>query len=815
MRPVVPMHPSLPLIATLAGLAMVWNEADAASPAARRIDLAEFATAVRFEGESPATITATPLERGVDGWEVYTLPDGTRAIGLEWDGPRDLAEANIEFRHAIAHRDRIRVQYWSATGEAADAWTEVEDAFHGRWVTARADWWAGDRDVSFAFLAGKPDAPATSTDQPLTIRTRRLRFLCGSDDLPPVRYLRAYGPDQPVEARFSIRFGSDTHPRTSLDAAAVNGFLPGRETAALLKTARLTGYPAELAVLFSPDENGFSRTVVTLRDGSDRTVGFSFLPAEVRRRGTIRVPALEAVVSIDDPSTPEPGSPDAFAASRPTERGEDLRYGGTDHDATPESQISEVISPAAPASRPVGFFFVPDADLMRLAGAWRERVSARPGHAPDALTGCWTAWSLDLFGLHEEARSLIEGLIAGRHEATPQGRYVEAAGFLPRSVGSEAGATAMEHAMLLWIMAQHHAFTADRAWTGRQADSLVAACDWLVWQRHAQAGRPPGAGVDDWCRGMLPPGALVTGGSWHEWVAADAWALRAMCAAADALADLGHPQTGRIAAAAADYRADMLTACREAVIRTPVVCMPDGFFARGMPARYRALRADDAAMLGGLAAAAQLADCGIGTDNPAEWYAAQLGSGPRFLPAAMWTALALAGTGEHASASNLLQHAVRSTTEGGPAGDAQGTESPRRAAEAERWRPAIEEAALLIWTRRALLEERGAAIHILESAPPKWLRPGSRVLLESGATRFGTMRLEVNCTGNGATIRWKRTAAGPATRPAPARIRVHLETFGRLAGLEIDGQAWSPERPVPRFVDLNPTSSEGLIVLRR
>ena len=814
MRPPAFTYPGPMLMTALACLSAGWHRASAAPPVSRRIDLAEFATAVRYEGDSPDRIRATALERGVDGWEVYALPDGTRAIGLEWNNPRDLAEVNIEFRHAIAHRERIRVQYWSATGKPAEASPEVEDAFHGRWVTARAEWWAGDRDVSFAFLRGEPDAPSAATDEPLVIRTRRLRFLCGPDDLPPVRYLRAYGSGDPVEATFAVRFGSDAPGRSSLDVTVVNGVLPGRESSALLKTARITGHPAELTVRFSPDEHGFSRTVVTLRDAADHGVGFSFLPAEVRRRGAITVPALDAVVSATDPGGVAASRPDAVPANRQAGSGEDLRHDGTDQSQPPTSESALAVPPAAPISGPLRFLTVPDPFLMRLATVWPQRVTARPGHRPDTLTRCWTAWSLDLFGFHEQARNLIEGLTAGPEKAVPLGRFIDDEGFLPRNARTGTGATALEHAMLLWLMAQHHAFTADRAWTGRQADSLVAACDWLVRQRRAKTARPLAWDLDDWCRGLLPPGALVTGGSWHERVAADAWALKAMCAAADALADLGHPQTGRIAAAAADYRTDLLAACREAQIRTPVVRMPDGTFARGMPARYRALRLDDDAVLGGLAAAIQLADCGIESDRPADWYEARLGADPPPAPAAMWSALALAGRGKQAPATRLLLDAVRSTA-AEAAGGGQATEATSPTAQAEKLPSAIDEAALLIWTRRALLEERSATIHLLESIPPEWLRPGGRVALEAGATRYGPVGLQIDCTGDGATIRWKRTAAGPAARPAPARIRVHLEAFGRLTGLEMDGRAWSSNRPLPASVDLNPTSDEGLVVLRR
>src|SRR5512143_3268147 len=68
----------------------------------QRINLADFARVVKFVSDTPARLEVQELETGPDGWPVWTGEGGQSMIGIEWDEPRDIAEAEIEFRHAIA-----------------------------------------------------------------------------------------------------------------------------------------------------------------------------------------------------------------------------------------------------------------------------------------------------------------------------------------------------------------------------------------------------------------------------------------------------------------------------------------------------------------------------------------------------------------------------------------------------------------------------------------------------------------------------------------------------------------------------------------
>jgi hypothetical protein len=80
-----------------------------------RINLVDFAKVVKYAGQSPETLTAEVLSRGKDGWSAWRGDGGQYMIALEWTEPRVLVEAEIEFRHAIAKRNEIQVQFFDET----------------------------------------------------------------------------------------------------------------------------------------------------------------------------------------------------------------------------------------------------------------------------------------------------------------------------------------------------------------------------------------------------------------------------------------------------------------------------------------------------------------------------------------------------------------------------------------------------------------------------------------------------------------------------------------------------------------------------
>ncbi|MDM8004675.1 MAG: hypothetical protein QUV05_00780 [Phycisphaerae bacterium] len=269
----------------------------------KRIDLGEFARAVEYTGDKPETLEVRELDRGIDGWTAWKGEDGQYMIGMEWDEPRDIAETCIEFRHAVANRETIQVQYWQHhwPSDAAGGWAPLDDPFHGKWVTAKADWWAGDRDISFAFVPYNEEQSGDKAPDMRYRRTYRLRFLCGKNELPPVRYLRAYGPNKTVEATFDIQVDGASRLEAPLAVSVVNGYVLTEDRKTTMTTARLATSPANMTLrFFEGDLESPTRTIVTVRSSRDSMEGFSFLPAEAVKYGIIRIPSLGVVVSHRD-----------------------------------------------------------------------------------------------------------------------------------------------------------------------------------------------------------------------------------------------------------------------------------------------------------------------------------------------------------------------------------------------------------------------------------------------------------------------------------------------------------------------------------
>ncbi len=276
---------------------VLWGGAIAVAAPPGRINLVEFGRVVELS-DQPARVTTTQdeLARGSDGWDAVKGPGGDYSIAVEWDEPRDIAEVNIEFRHAIAHREQLRVQYWMPADSKADP-AGRSAAGAGRWLTPEADWWAGDRDVSFAFLPQDKEPIGRQPSSESCRRTTRIRFLCGSGELPPVRYLRAYGLGKPVSDTFDVRFDARDKLAPPVLVKIVNGFVLSGDGGVTMESAVIHEAPGTLVIRYAR-ENAASpnRTQVLVSPVDAPSKQFVFLPAEAARLGRVRVAEAGLVV---------------------------------------------------------------------------------------------------------------------------------------------------------------------------------------------------------------------------------------------------------------------------------------------------------------------------------------------------------------------------------------------------------------------------------------------------------------------------------------------------------------------------------------
>ncbi|HOA72722.1 MAG TPA: hypothetical protein PL151_14035 [Phycisphaerae bacterium] len=275
----------------------------------KRVDLVEFGRVVAMPDEPKAVTTAADeLVRGTNGWDAVRGDDGVYTIGVEWDEPRELAEVNIEFRHAIADREQIKVQYWKdEPGGTEGAGTTGRKA-KGRWLTPKTEWWAGDRDVSFSFLPGDHEATGGQADK-TTRRTRRLRFICGKTHLPPVRYLRAYGPEPFATDTFDVRLDANSPLSPPVTVQIVNGYILSVVGNAQMTSAVMRDREMALQIRYLRGEaDSPNRTRVILESMDEAGVQAVFYPAEVARRGQVRLTERRLVVERRGGKLPSAGA---------------------------------------------------------------------------------------------------------------------------------------------------------------------------------------------------------------------------------------------------------------------------------------------------------------------------------------------------------------------------------------------------------------------------------------------------------------------------------------------------------------------------
>jgi hypothetical protein len=264
----------------------------------RRVDLVEFGRVVELPDDPRRPTTAADeLSRGQNGWEALRGRDGLFTIGVEWDEPRELAEVNIEFRHAIAQRDQIQVQYWEdlSDGEAEDT---ADRSVKGRWMRPKTEWWAGDRDVSFSFLPEDHETAGRGEPGKLTRRTTRLRFICGKEDLPPVRYLRAYGPEPAATDTFDIRFDGSAALVPPVAVRIVNGFILASDGRTNMTSAVLReDASSSLHIRYiRTGAESLNRTKLTLGPVENHESQTAIYPADVARLGELRVAQAGVVI---------------------------------------------------------------------------------------------------------------------------------------------------------------------------------------------------------------------------------------------------------------------------------------------------------------------------------------------------------------------------------------------------------------------------------------------------------------------------------------------------------------------------------------
>jgi hypothetical protein len=195
--------------------------------------------------------------------------------------------------------------------------------------------------------------------------------------------------------------------------------------------------------------------------------------------------------------------------------------------------------------------------------------------------GVWASLSavqaiaLDERGFHADAANYLEPFIAWQGTMKPPGEYLTQTGFLASNDPHTWVRWVSNHGFLLWAMADHYRFSADRKWLDRVLPNMLAAVDWIEQERtrtkqlNADGAKPP-----QW--GLLPPGSTGDGAPNCYGFMGDAVTWRALDAAAAVLAETNHPRAAATRAAADEYKQSILRGVEWARANTPPYTLKSG-----------------------------------------------------------------------------------------------------------------------------------------------------------------------------------------------------------------------------------------------
>lgn len=140
----------------------------------------------------------------------------------------------------------------------------------------------------------------------------------------------------------------------------------------------------------------------------------------------------------------------------------------------------------------------------------------------------------------------------------------------------------LDHGTVLWTAAQHYLYTRDAQWFSAAWPHLEKAIHWIVGQR-ATTKRQDEHGNPVREYGLLPASQLEDDVDWANWFSINAFAWAGMDLTAQALADLGRPESETVKREADAYRADLRNAVLRAAEAAPVARMQDGTYQPYVP----------------------------------------------------------------------------------------------------------------------------------------------------------------------------------------------------------------------------------------
>jgi hypothetical protein len=382
---------------------------------------------------------------------------------------------------------------------------------------------------------------------------------------------------------------------------------------------------------------------------------------------------------------------------------------------------------------------------------------------------------------------------------------------------------------VLYAFGEHYFYTNDRAWLQNDAPALIKACNWIINERQ-QTKQRDAQGEKALYYGLLPAGQAYDTRYdkptyYLGWT--DGYTYQGLQRAAEALADIGHPEAPRLLQEAASYREDILEVMRRTRQREPVQPpYPERLF---QPPDW----ADFAT--GPLA----LVDTGfIKPDDPAfdqleAYMKKNFNRGVLGLTGGLRRdGDARAPNGYYVDFSEDIWQRVwmlRGETEKallafystlGYGLDKGTLGAVERFDLADRcyapfFMDASGAARIVGMIRQTLLLEQDKVLYLLAGAPRRWLEEGKTIEVKNGVTYFGRLDLKVNSQVDQGKVLVELKLQ--KTRPERLQlIRLRLPHPGRerIKQVIVNGTNWDNFKPEKEVIELNPTENRYQIVVQ-
>ncbi len=205
---------------------------------------------------------------------------------------------------------------------------------------------------------------------------------------------------------------------------------------------------------------------------------------------------------------------------------------------------------------------------------------------------CMVTMDLDRRGMHDEAQNILDVFIKYQGTKGLLGDYDDIDGIFFGANGYENGdGYNQNQGFVLWAISEHARMSGDVEWFRRNATEIIKGCDWIARERRifeetldARKKRSFNAASEAY-RGLLPAGGVEDVQDFWYWLSTNAYNCFGMAQAACMLEAIGHPDSARLVAGAADYVASVKKAFESAMHACPVVPLRDGTFVPHYPCK--------------------------------------------------------------------------------------------------------------------------------------------------------------------------------------------------------------------------------------